>query len=430
MKNDDNFMLFRLLYSLLLACAAPFLLYSLYKKKPGKPQIGARWREHFGITPKINAVAPIWLHTVSVGESIAAIPVIKALKQAYPNKTIIVTTTTTTGAEQIAKLGNLVEHRYMPIDFSCCVQRFINTIEPCALLIMETELWPNTLATVAKANIPITVINARLSERSAHRYQQFSWLFAHIGPYLNHVLCLHQDDANRFIQLGIDRDKVAVTGSVKFDIEIHPQVRQQAQQLRQLLGMERPIWIAASTHKGEDEQLLDAFKTIKQNIPNALLILVPRHPERFDSVFTLCQQYGFVTQRRTQDHNGLLNSDVYLGDTMGEMLTLMGAADVVFMAGSLIGDAVGGHNMLEPAALAKPILTGPSFYNFTDITEQLEQANGLIICQNSEEISHNICQLLSQKALQQQMGQAALHVVKSNQGAVAKTVAAIAPYCH
>ncbi|MCE7630462.1 3-deoxy-D-manno-octulosonic acid transferase, partial [Vibrio fluvialis] len=240
----------RLIYTLLLIVASPLLLYSLYKKKVGKPAFGARWKEHWGMTPKVSSQNPIWIHAVSVGESIAAIPVIKAMKQAQPDQAIVVTTTTTTGAEQIAKLGDLVEHRYMPLDFAWCVRRFLQAVKPSRLLIVETELWPNTLHTVHKHHIPITVINARLSERSCLRYQKFSALFNLIRPYVDRILCQYESDAGRFVRLGFQPEQVQVTGSIKFDIEIAPTVLEQGKQLRAELGVARPVWIAASTHDG------------------------------------------------------------------------------------------------------------------------------------------------------------------------------------
>ncbi|MGF1699868.1 lipid IV(A) 3-deoxy-D-manno-octulosonic acid transferase [Photobacterium makurazakiensis] len=415
-------MLVRWIYTLLLTLSAPLLLAGLYKKKPGKPTFGSRWKEHFGMTPAISGQNPIWIHAVSVGESIAAIPVIKALKAQYPEQAIIVTTTTSTGAQQVEKLGNLVEHRYMPIDFAWCIKGFIKKVKPSAMLIMETELWPNTLATVHRAEIPVIVMNARLSERSAKRYARFQTVFNLIAKHIDHFLCLHAEDAKRFEKLGVPQARLSVTGSVKFDIQIEPQLEVQSQQLRQQLGQERPVWIAASTHRGEDEHILNAYKTMKPQHPDSLLILVPRHPERFDEVAKLCRDQQFNCIRRTTGHDVDSSTDVYLADTMGEMLLLMGAADITVMGGSFIGDKVGGHNMLEPAALAKPILTGPSFFNFTDITQQLEAANALTVCADENTLAQHLSRLFADPAQCQAMGVAALQVVKQNQGAVAKTL--------
>ena len=417
-------MLIRWLYNVLLLVAAPFMLYSLYKSKPGKPPFGRRWREHFGRVPKLNSTSPpVWIHAVSVGESIAAIPIIHAIKQRYPHQSIVVTTTTSTGAQQIAKLGDLVEHRYMPLDFSGCVRRFLNTVRPTQLLIIETELWPNTLRCVAQRSIPITVINARLSERSCQRYQKFQRVFDQLASHITRLLCQYPSDAERFLRLGVAKEKVMVTGSIKFDIDIQEQVVQAGHQLRQQLGQHRPVWIAASTHKGEDELCLAAHRQVLTTYPEALLILVPRHPERFDSVAELCLSQGFTLSRRTEADNK--HCQVYLGDTMGEMLTLIGSADICLMAGSLLGEKVGGHNPLEPAALGKPILNGPSYYNFSEVTEMLLAANAVRLCASPQDIAQALVELFSQPEVALAQGQQAAQVVANNRGALEKTIAVI-----
>ncbi|MEZ8640498.1 lipid IV(A) 3-deoxy-D-manno-octulosonic acid transferase [Vibrio splendidus] len=386
-------MLIRILYTAVLTLAAPILLFGLYKNKPNKPKFGARWKEHFGFTPKlVSDVSPIWIHAVSVGESIAAVPLIKELKKQAPNQPILVTTTTSTGAEQIEKLGDLVEHRYMPIDFSFAVKGFLRAIKPTQMLIIETELWPNTLNVVHNARIPITVVNARLSEKSCNNYAKVQPLFNLLHPCLTKILCQTESDAARFECLGVDKNKLAITGSIKFDIQISDEVREKGKALRAELGANRPVWIAASTHKGEDEQVLDAHQKVLEAHPNALLIIVPRHPERFDSVFELCQAQGFETVRRTSQSSQSESTQVYLGDTMGEMLILIGAADICFMGGSLIGDKVGGHNVLEPAALGVPVITGPSYYNFTEIVELLSQDSICELAKDSNELAHKITQ--------------------------------------
>ncbi|HAS6019501.1 TPA: 3-deoxy-D-manno-octulosonic acid transferase [Vibrio vulnificus] len=416
-------MLVRLLYTLLLALAAPLLLFGLYRSKPNKPKFGQRWKEHFGITPKLDGQnQPLWIHAVSVGESLAAIPLIKAIKEKMPDQVIVVTTTTSTGAEQIAKLGNLVEHRYMPIDFAFAVRGFLKAINPAKMLIIETELWPNTLATVHKANIPIIVVNARLSEKSQQNYAKVQPLFNLIHPCLSKVLCQSQADADRFAQLGVPTSKLCVTGSIKFDIHISDEIKHQGAELRTLLGQQRPVWIAASTHKGEDEQVLDAHRQVLETHPNALLILVPRHPERFDSVFELCQTQGFETVRRTQANTIADSTQVYLGDTMGEMLILLGAADVCFMGGSLVGDKVGGHNVLEPAALGVPVIIGPSYYNFKDIVDRLLVDNNIEVANDYKCITSSLEKYFSDERLALAEKQKLLSFVSINSDSLSNTV--------
>ncbi|MCW8329584.1 lipid IV(A) 3-deoxy-D-manno-octulosonic acid transferase [Photobacterium sp. SDRW27] len=418
-------MIYRIVYSLLLYLLAPLLLVRLYKPQPGKPSVGKRWPEHFGFTPPLSVKHPIWVHAVSVGETIAVTPLLKQLKAAHPNTPILVTTTTPTGAEQAAKLGDLVEHRYMPLDFSWAVRRFIKVIRPRALYIMETELWPNTLAIAKQSGVSTTVINARLSERSCQRYAKFQPIFDLLAKNIDSILCQHQDDATRFERLGIAEDKIQVTGSIKFDITPATGLSAAASALRQQLGNSRPVWIAASTHSGEDEQVLQAHSALLASHPTALLILVPRHPERFNSVFSLCQQQGLNVIRRTSNDTVQNNTQVYLADTMGEMMLLLGCSDIAFVGGSLIGDKVGGHNLLEPASLSLPTLTGPSFFNFMDITRQLLEANGAAVVDDSQQLTQQLCSLFNDPEQRKSMGLAAFSVVKCNQGAIRRTITAL-----
>ena len=416
-------MILRYCYTILLFLLSPFLLYSLYKQKDGKPSFGLRWKEHFGFTPALKSnINPIWIHAVSVGEAIAAIPIINALKKRNPEQPILVTTTTSTGAEQIEKLKDLVEHRYMPIDFNFAVRRFLKITKPEKMLIMETELWPNTLYTVSKFGIPISVLNARLSEKSFLGYKKVQPIFNQLGKHLTQICCQYQDDADRFVALGINREKVHVTGSVKFDIVITQQIQELGVELRNKLGESRPTWIAASTHKGEDEQILAAHKSLLSTIPSALLILVPRHPERFNSVFELCQQSNVNCIRRTLNQTITADTQVYLADTMGEMLTLIGASDICFMGGSLLGDKVGGHNILEPAALGKPSLIGPSYFNFQEITQQLINNNAAIVAHNTTELTDNLIVIFRDEQYREQLQKNTLRFMEKNKGAVEKTL--------
>ncbi len=415
-------MLIRITYTLLLALASPILLFGLYKSKPNKPKFGKRWKEHFGFTPKLKATErPIWIHAVSVGESIAAIPLIKALKKQDPAQPILVTTTTSTGAEQIAKLGDLVEHRYMPIDFAFAVKGFLKASQPKQMLIIETELWPNTLNEVHKADIPISVVNARLSEKSFKNYAKVQPLFNLFIPCLDKVLCQTESDAERFERLGVNKEKLEVTGSIKFDIQISQDVREQGKALRTELGHDRPVWIAASTHKGEDEQVLEAHRQVLESHPDALLVLVPRHPERFDNVFELCQKQGFNTVRRTSQTEVTESTQVYLGDTMGEMLILIGAADVCFMGGSLAGDKIGGHNVLEPIALSITTINGPSYFNFQEIVDSLNEYKAIHLIIDFKSLAESVLNALSDGKTNGTIHKAS-EWLKKNQGALQRTL--------
>lgn len=413
----------RWLYTFILTLVAPLLLVGLYRKRPGKPAVGARWREHFGRTPAVEG-QPIWLHAVSVGEVLAAKPVIAALQQAYPSIPLLVTTTTPTGAEQAEKIEGII-HRYMPVDFNVAVRGFLRAVNPRLCVIMETELWPNTLANVHQAGVPIVVINARLSEKACRGYKRIAPLFRTMSQSIDVILCQHDSDKARFAELGVADNKLATVGSVKFDIKATaPHL---GQSLIDDIGA-RPCWVAASTHEGEDAIMLDAHAAVLRDYPDALLILVPRHPERFDGVEAQIHTLGLSVQRRTSDAPIALSSQVYLGDTMGEMMTYLAAANVVVMAGSFLGPKVGGHNLLEPAALAKPQLTGPSYYNFQVIGDTLIEAGALQVCNDSRDIAAKIGAFFSSPPLGAQAGQAGLQVVEQNRGAVERTLQALAPW--
>lgn len=420
-------MLLRGLYSLVLLIISPFYIYSLLVQKKGKPRIGKRWKELFGVTPKVvdASSTPIWIHAVSVGETVAATPLIKKILSHNPSQKIVLTTTTATGAEQAGKLGDLIEHRYMPLDFSFAVKGFLKSIQPSQLLIMETELWPNTLCITAKQSIPVTVVNARLSERSFHRYQKVKPIFNMLAQNIDQVLCQNESDAKRFRQLGVSANKIKVTGSVKFDIPIPKNLEIESQELKQRIALNRLVWIAASTHKGEDEQIFQAHKDVLKAFPDSLLIIVPRHPERFASVYDLAFKMGFSIQKHTEKEISNKAFNIYLGNTMGEMLLFMQTADVCFVGGSLLGNKVGGHNLLEPASLGKPIITGPSYFNFQDIAEALLDSGSATICSDSIDLGKQVTALFSSPDIVCSRGQQALSIVEANRGAVNHIVQSI-----
>lgn len=339
---------------------------------------------------------------------------------------ILVTTTTATGAAQVEKLTG-VTHRYMPVDFGWCVKRFLRIINPSIMLIMETELWPNTLYQVSKTRTPIVVMNARLSEKSKRNYQRVQPIFNLAAPFIDHIVCQFDNDKERFLELGIAPQKLSCVGSVKFDLHIDSAIKQQGAELAKQWH-NRPTWIAASTHQGEDELLLQAHRQLLQTHPDALLVLVPRHPERFSDVFLLAKDANLNTIRRSSEEVISDRTQVYLGDTMGEMLLLFAATDIAFMAGSLLGKKVGGHNLLEPAALEKAILTGPSYFNFQVIGEQMLQQGACAVCNTPNEIAQQLIELMDNPQQQQMMGASALQIVQANQGALEKTLARISQY--
>lgn len=415
-------MFYRFIYNILIHLFSPILLAMLYWPKKGKPGFGKRWSEHLGLVAPTEQKNPIWLHAVSVGEMIAATAVIKALKAEQPELSILVTTTTRTGADLAEKLGDLVEHRYAPLDFPWAIALFLRRIKPRALMIMETELWPNWLTACAKRSIPVMVLNARLSARSATRYRRFHGIFNLLSANISHIACQHQADADRFAALGVSINKISITGSIKFDIDYSDAIREQGLALRARLGAKRPVWIAASTHEGEDEQLLAAHRTLLQKLPTALLILVPRHPQRFADVAQLVMQQELTVSRRTSEAF-TENAQVYLGDTMGELPLMLAAADIAFVGGSLIER--GGHNLLEPAALGKPVLTGPSFFNFTDICQQLKNHGALRVVNDGDELVTALNEIMKDKRIMSQMGARAQETVDINKGSITRTLCCI-----
>lgn len=413
------------LYNLMIHLAFPFIIGFLLWPKKGKPSFGKRWKEHLGYTPALQNKAPVWIHAVSVGETIAVTPLIRNLKQSNPELPILLTTTTRTGADQAARLEQLVEHRYAPLDYPAAVHRFLQTVQPRALVIMETELWPNLLHICEQQNIPVIILNARLSERSCLRYARFEKVFQTMTRDLKRVLCQTHDDAERFLRLGLKTDQVAVTGSIKYDMHENETQTAEGILMKGSCGP-RFIWVAASTHRGEDELVLEAHRSLLQEDPNALLILIPRHPERFHEVASLCQQKNFSFQQRSLHPQPDSSSQVYLGDSMGEMWFYLSMADAVFMGGSFV--PVGGHNVLEPAALSKPVLIGPHYFNFDDVTRQLIKAGGCHLVGNPQELTSQLRAMIELPQLCQQMGTAAKKVVMQNQGAIERSLSLMKPW--
>lgn len=410
----------RTLYTALFYLGLPLVAIRLWLRSRKAPAYAKRIGERFSYGMPSLQPGGIWVHAVSVGESIAAAPMIRALLQRYPQLPITVTCMTPTGSERIQALfanEPRIQHCYLPYDLPCAAARFLDHAKPKLAVIMETELWPNHIHQCAKRGIPVALANGRLSERSARGYGRFSKLTAPMLAEMSFFAVQTEAEAQRFRDLGARPQTVEVTGSIKFDLTIDPQLLQRAHELRgQWQALERPVWIAASTHEGEDEVVLDAHRRLLANYPNALLILVPRHPERFNSVFELCQREGFATVRRSTGANVAADTSVLLGDTMGELLFLYALADSAFVGGSLVPN--GGHNLLEPAALAKPVLSGPHLFNFLDIAAQLREAGALAEVDDAEGLAVEVQRLFELPRDAQRMAEAGLAVMRRNQGAL------------
>jgi len=412
----------RYIYNILLYLLIPFILLRLLWRSLKSPGSRKRWNERFGFfaIPK-NYQHGLIIHAASVGETIAAVPLIRQLQKIYSDLPITVTTMTVTGSQQVRKsLQNSVFHVYVPYDLPDAVQRFFNKIKPKMLIIMETELWPNLLHYAHTKQIPILLANARLSEKSAQGYAKIKKFTAKMLQNINQIAAQSQSDANRFIKLGMPQDRVNITGNIKFDISLHPRIQEAGESLRQQLGANRSVWIAASTHEGEEEIILAAFKQIKNQLPNCLLILVPRHPERFASVATLCKKLGFNIVLRSANESCDATTDIFIGDTMGELMKFYAATDVAFVGGSLV--PIGGHNFLEPAILTLPIISGTHVFNFTEIARLLTEKHALILVKTAPDLAAQVISFFANQQLRQKFGENAKAVVNTNRGAMEKHI--------
>jgi 3-deoxy-D-manno-octulosonic-acid transferase len=412
----------RYFYSFLLYLAMPFIFLKLWWRSRRLPAYKERWSERLGVYPfKLDQC--IWVHTVSMGETIAAAPLIKNLIARYSAIPVLVTTMTPTGSEQVKKLfGDTVKHVYLPYDMPDAVTRFLDTMHPQVGVIMETEMWPNLLAACKQKQIPVCLVNARLSEKSAHGYGRIASITKEMLENISVIAAHGEKDAERFIQLGAAKEKVVVTGNIKFDLTLPDDLQAKSDVLREALGKDRFVWIAASTHEGEEEIILAAHKALRTKNPQALLILVPRHPDRFNAIASLSEQ-TFQTARRSSKQACLPETAVYLGDTMGELMVMYGAADVAFVGGSLIPR--GGHNMLEPGALGKPILTGPHLFNFKEISELFVVANAMTLVKDADSLARELELLAGDVSKRSQVGERAKAVVSENRGALEKQLGVI-----
>jgi 3-deoxy-D-manno-octulosonic-acid transferase len=411
----------RFSYSVLLYLLTPFILLRLIVRSIKAPAYAARWAERFGLVSRMqNKSQTIWVHAVSVGETIAAIPLIKQLQLRYPHHRLLVTNMTPTGSDRVvATFGDSVSHCYAPYDMPDAVARFLKRTNPQMLVIMETELWPNTIAACEKRQIPVILANARLSEKSALGYRRVLGLTSPMLGRLTKVAAQHSDDGARFIALGLPQANLTITGNIKFDLDITALMRADAEALLKAWrgDSQRKILLVASTHRGEDEIILRAFGEIKHRHPSALLVLVPRHPERFNDVADQAQAAGFVVARHSVRED-CLSADVVIGDTMGELMTFYGACDVAFVGGSLVTN--GGHNMIEPAAWGKPVLSGPYLFNFAEVSSLLLSSGGMLISRDAQELATTVVELFDHEARLQEMGDQALSVAEANRGALDK----------
>jgi len=375
----------RVVYSLLFYLLTPFILLRLVWRGIKAPEYLNRWRERFASYDKQYPQHDIWFHAVSVGETEALFPLVKRLQQEHPELKLLITTTTPTGSARVkAVLQETVTHVYLPYDLPGAVSRFVRCFKPRLAVIVETEIWPNLFACCGANQIPLTIINARLSEKSARGYQKIPTLVRPALAQVKHIAAQTEQDAERFIAIGAQKQTVEILGNIKFDLEIAQGTIEQGQQLKATQFAGRFVLLIASTHKDEEAPFVDIYRQLKQTIPELLLVVVPRHPERFDPVKKLFEQQQLTIVTRTSQQQCQPETDVYLVDTMGELKMLYAAADVAFVGGSLVPR--GGHNILEASAVGVPVLFGPFMNNFKEIAGAALTAGAALQCQNEQDI--------------------------------------------
>ncbi|MCF1428275.1 MAG: lipid IV(A) 3-deoxy-D-manno-octulosonic acid transferase [Shewanella sp.] len=413
----------RIGYSILVTLLSPLLLLYLLLRARKSPEYRLRWSERFGLH-KVRATDML-LHSVSMGETLAALPLIRRLLATHPELTITITTSSPTGSAEVAKAfaGELaagrVQHLYLPFDLPCCIGRFVRQVQPQVCVIMETELWPNVIHYAAEQGARIILANGRLSAKSFAQYQKWPSLSRPMLAKLDCLAVQTQAEADRFIELGVAPDKVLVCGSLKFDLPLDPQLQPGSQVMRSdWHKADAPVWVAGSVHPGEFAAVITAHKALLDHFPQALLIMVPRHPEQFASAAQVLADSGLTVVRRSEGMAVTRETQVLLGDTMGELLQWYAAADFAFVGGTLIPN--GGHNPLEAAALGLPVIMGPNHRDFLEITGMLQQAGNLCVVKDAAALALRVAELASNEPARAAAGEGGIAVLERNRGALTR----------
>jgi 3-deoxy-D-manno-octulosonic-acid transferase len=380
-----------------------------------------RWPERFGFVARLTGLRTIWLHAVSVGEVRSSAALIEALGRRYPHHRLVVTTMTPTGSEQVRELfGDRVSHCYVPYDFPDAVRRFLDRVRPEVAVIAETEFWPNLFAACSARRIALLLVNGRVSQASMRGYLRVPQIARRMLGQATLLCAQTRIDAQRLRNLGAPERGIKVTGNLKFDVALPAHLLEEAAELRRQWGT-RPVFIAASTHGGEEGQVLDAFARLRMTLPQLLLVLVPRHPERFASVAALCRRRGLATVLRSRTPAAVPpGTQVLVGDTMGELQRLYAAADVAFIGGSLV--AKGGQNLLEACAVRVPVIFGPHMFHFEEISVMALERGAARQVHGSAELAAAVALYFDQPELRRAAGRAAHTLVTDNRGALARTL--------
>ncbi len=409
------------LYSLVIRLALPVSLYYLIWRGLRQSEYFDRWSERFALYRGAPIADCLWLHAVSVGEVNAAIPLVEALRARHPGRALLVTTTTPTGSARVRALwGEAVLHVYLPYDLPGAVRNFLEHFRPAIALVMETEIWPNLFAELQRRGVPAIIANARLSERSLKAYRPIAPLVRVTMATIDHVAAQSEADAARYRKLGAPAERVHATGNLKYDLPLAEHLPEQARGWRAQWGAQRPVWIAASTHPDEEAAMLQAHRAVLASYPDALLLWAPRHPERFAAVAAASARAGLRVATRRGDGQPARDSEVFVIDTLGELMAFYAAADVAFVGGSL--QEVGGHNLLEPAALGVPALVGPHTFNFQEVTELLLATGAVQRIADAESLGATLCEWLRQPEERARRGEAGRLRIGKERGALARTL--------
>ncbi len=418
--------LLRLIYIIAAYLLAPVIVLYLLWRSLGNPDYRRRISERFGFLPGTKLNGSIWVHAVSVGEVQAAERLVRVLLERHPDRPVLVTTTTPTGSDRVKALfGDRVAHSYAPLDMAWPVQRFFDWCQPAIVIILETELWPNLYHECGKRKVPLVLASARVSQHSIGRYRQVVSLFKETLSHGIVIAAQTQADADRFIFIGASPKRAHVTGNIKFDFALPDGVAELGDEFRQLHAPNRPVWVAASTHANEEEIAIAAHRQVREKFPDALLILVPRHPERFAGIAALLERQGICFVKRSSGETCAADCGVVLGDTMGELTTFYAAADVAFVGGSLV--KVGGHNLLEPAALKLPIITGPHTYNAADIAEMFQENGVARVVHDATEMAEGVVHLLGDPDQRERLGTAGQTLIANNRGTLDRLLDLLEP---
>lgn len=414
----------RFVYSFLVSLATPVILTYFALRGLRDRAYLARWRERFGFIHMHGQRGGIWLHAASVGEFNAANPLIRALLKTCPEIPLTVTTLTPTGSERVKReLGERVSHSYIPLDLPGAVRRFLDRLQPRLIIVMETEIWPNLYLQAQQLNIPLLMANARLTNRSAGRFRHVSGFAGEVLQTVAWIGAQSAADAERLIACGARPRLVDTTGNLKFDLSAPASLEERALAIRLGWGPERPVLVAGSTHEADENVIIPAFVELLKSLPDALLVLVPRYPERFARATQLAKAAGLRTELRSRDETCSAQAQCFVIDSIGELMPYYACADVAFVGGSM-GEQ-GGHNALEPAALGKPVLLGPNMDNAREIAAQLLSCNAARRVTNPQDFQQAAQEILMDGALRDRMGQAGRNLVENNRGALDLTLAAI-----